>query len=144
MARLFGIAVRAFALAIAVITPLLAQEISAMDETASQSVIRDQISAFQAAEHERAFSYADPTIRNIFRTTDNFIGMVKQGYEPLYNPETYAFGRNRLQNGDIYQEVLVTDATGKQWQAVYTLRQQPDGTWKIAGVQMEPFQGAST
>lgn len=46
--------------------------------------------------------------------------------------------------GSVYQEVLVTDQSGKQWQAVYTLQKQTDGTWKITGVKMEPTQGAAT
>jgi len=115
-----------------------------VDETAIQEVITDQISAFQSKDYERAFSHAAPTIKNIFRTTDRFITMVKNGYQPLYNPESYAFSRSLEQGGSIYQEVLVTDQSGKQWQAVYTLKQQDDGSWKITGVKMEPTQGAGT
>lgn len=113
-------------------------------EAAIHGVIEDQISAFQSKDYERAFSHADPTIRQIFKTTDRFIGMVKSGYGPLYNPDSYAFSRSLEQGGSVYQEVIVTDQNGKQWQAVYTLRKQPDGTWKITGVKMEPTQGAAT
>lgn len=114
------------------------------DEVAIQKVITDQIDAFQSKDYDRAFSHAAPTIKQIFKTKERFIGMVKGGYEPLYNPESYAFSRSIEQGGSLYQEVLVTDQSGKQWQAVYTLKQQPDGTWKITGVKMEPTQGAST
>ncbi len=121
-----------------------AQEVSPNDTLATQQVIRSQISAFQAMDHEKAFSFAAPKIREIFKTTDRFIQMVKNGYMPLYNPELYSFGRNTFLYGEIYQEVLVTDEKGKQWQAVYTLKKQSDGTWKITGVKMEPYTGAST
>lgn len=114
------------------------------DEQAIQSVIADQINAFQTKDYDRAFSHAAPTIKNIFRTKERFVGMVKNGYEPLYNPESYAFSRSLESNGSTYQEVLVTDKNGKQWQAVYTLKQQDDGSWKITGVKMEPTQGAAT
>lgn len=114
------------------------------NEQAIQSVIADQINAFQTKDYARAFSHAAPTIKNIFRTKERFVGMVKNGYEPLYNPESYAFSRSLESNGSTYQEVLVTDKTGKQWQAVYTLKQQDDGSWKITGVKMEPTQGAAT
>ena len=113
-------------------------------EATIQGVIEDQISAFQSKDYERAFSHADPTIRQIFKTTDRFIGMVKSGYGPLYNPDSFAFSRSLEQGGSVYQEVIVTDQNGKQWQAVYTLKKQPDGTWKITGVKMEPTQGAAT
>jgi len=121
---------------------VFAQEKSA-EEVAIQSVIRDQLSAFQSGDHERAFSHAAPTIRQIFRDKENFIGMVKNGYQPLYDPETFTFSRSLTQGNTMYQEVLVTDQNGKQWQAVYTLK-QVDGVWKITGVKMDPYQGAST
>lgn len=113
-------------------------------DIAVQSVIEDQINAFKTKDYDRAFSHAAPTIKQIFKTTDRFIGMVKNGYEPLYNPGSYAFSRSIEQGGSVYQEVIVTDQSGKQWQAVYTLKQQDDGTWKITGVKMEPTQGAAT
>ena len=121
-----------------------AQSVSADSTTATQEVIRDQLSAFQAGDYDRAFSHAAPTIKQIFQTKERFITMVKNGYAPLYDPESYAFSRNIEQGGSIYQEVLVTDQNGKQWQAVYTLKQQGDGSWKITGVKMEPYKGAST
>ena len=114
------------------------------DENAVQSVIEDQINAFQAKDYDRAFSHAAPTIKQIFKTTDRFVSMVKNGYQPLYNPDSYAFSRSIEQGGSVYQEVIVTDKNGKQWQAVYTLKQQEDGSWKITGVKMEPTQGAAT
>ena len=121
-----------------------AQSVTAEIQTQTQSVISDQIKAFQSKDYVRAFSHAAPTIRNLFRTEDNFINMVKGGYQPLYDPQTYQFGRNFNLDGTIHQEVIVTDQSGKQWQAVYTLKEQPDGSWKITGVKMNPFKGATT
>lgn len=121
-----------------------AQVVTDVIETSTQEVIRDQIEAFKAKDHVRAFSHAAPAIRNIFQTEENFIRMVRGGYMPLYNPQSYQFGRNFNLDGTIHQEVIATDQSGKQWQAIYTLREQPDGTWKITGVKMEPFSGATT
>ena len=120
------------------------EDVSQSDSLATQAVITDQISAFQAQDHERAFSHAAPRIRDIFKTTENFIRMVKGGYSPLYDPDSYLFGRNTELYGEVYQEVIATDKKGKQWQAVYTLKKQPDGSWKITGVKMEPYTGAAT
>ena len=121
-----------------------AQTVTPEIESQTQSVIRDQISAFQSRDYERAFSHAAPTIKQIFKTKENFIRMVKTGYMPLYDPDAYIFGRNFNLDGTIHQEVIATDEKGKQWQAVYTLKKQPDGSWKITGVKMEPYQGAAT
>lgn len=128
----------------AVLGSAYAQNVTPEQQGAVQSVIRDQIAAFQSGDHERAFSHADPTIRSIFKTTDRFVAMVRNGYMPLYDPDSYVFGRNINLEGTIHQELLATDNAGKQWQAVYTLRKQPDGMWKITGVKMEPYKGATT
>ncbi|MEM7290604.1 MAG: DUF4864 domain-containing protein [Pseudomonadota bacterium] len=121
-----------------------AQVVDAEIETTTQSVIADQLDAFQTRDYDRAFSHAAPTIRQIFKNTNNFIQMVKNGYSVLYNPDAYVFGRNFNMDGTIHQEVIATDVKGRQWQAVYTLRQQPDGSWKITGVKMNPYTGAAT
>jgi len=135
-----------FALSIVLLTVHVNAQSTLNDqqETQVQEVIRDQLSAFQNQDFDRAFFHAGPTIKQIFQTTERFVGMVKNGYAPLYNPEYFAFSRSIEQGGSFYQEVLVTDQTGKQWQAVYTLKQQDDGSWKITGVKMEPTTGAAT
>ncbi len=125
-------------------TQAQAQSVTTAEDTEIHSVIDDQINAFKTNDYDRAFSHAAPTIKQIFKTSDRFVNMVKSGYEPLYNPDTYAFSRSIEQGGSVYQEVLVTDQNGKQWQAVYTLKKQEDGSWKITGVKMEPTQGAAT
>jgi len=124
--------------------PVHAQSVTEEIETSTQAVIADQLDAFQQKDYDRAFSHAAPTIRQIFKNSDNFINMVRGGYSVLYNPDRYIFGRNFNVDGTIHQEIIATDASGKQWQAIYTLRQQEDGSWKITGVKMEPYQGAAT
>jgi hypothetical protein len=116
---------------------------SPADTTATQDVIGDQIAAFKAGDGARAYSHAAPGIKQVFTTVDRFMAMVQTGYLPLYNPESYTFGRNALIGGQVHQEVIVTDPSGKQWQAVYTLARQDDGSWKITGVKLNPYKGAS-
>ncbi len=113
------------------------------DTSATRGVIEDQIKAFQSGDGERAFGHAAPNIRNVFGSVERFLSMVQSGYPSLYNPQEYNFGRNALISGQVYQELLVTDGDGKQWQAVYTLQRQEDGSWKITGVKMNPYKGVS-
>lgn len=133
------------ALAVVVAGKSRAQEApSSADASAIQTVIEAQINAFRSGDDAAAYSHAAPNIKQIFPTVDQFISMVKTGYMPLYNPETFVFGRNAVIGSEIHQEVIVTDEKGKQWQAVYTLRQQEDGSWKITSVKMNPYSGATT
>lgn len=111
---------------------------------AAQSVISGQINAFKARDHERAFSYAAPSLQGIFKTTDRFIGMVKGGYGAIYGARGWSYGRNRLVSDKLYQEVIVTGPAGGDWLALYTLTKQADGTWKISGVQLKKAPTSST
>ena len=109
----------------------------------TQGVISDQIAAFKSGDSERAYSHAAPNVKIVFPTADRFIAMVQTGYTPLYNPDSFVFGRNALIGEQIHQELIVTDHAGKQWQAVYSLQLQGDGSWRITGVKLNPYSGAS-
>ncbi len=126
--------------------PAISQEVKVeQSETiATQTIVRDQLEAFRSGDHARAYSHAAPNIKDYFNTVDRFIGMVKKGYGAIYQSDSYVMGRNTIVNGEIYQEVIITDTVGKQWQAVYTLKQQEDGRWQITGVKMNPYKGATT
>lgn len=123
--------------------PAAAGDVSDTDAKAVQSVIDGQIGAFRAHDDETAYSYAAPGIRQAFPTLQQFMAMVTSGYRPVYDPQSYHFGRNTEVDGQIHQEVLIVDKDGKAWQAVYTLKQQPDGSWKITGVKLNPARGES-
>ena len=61
------------------------------ESKAIETTIRAQITAFQADDFERAFTYASPTIQQIFRAPDVFGRMVRQGYPMVYRPSEIAF-----------------------------------------------------
>ena len=133
-----------FALLLAMAFSASAQEAPAeADSLATRGVIDDQLSAFQTGDYDRAYSHAAPNIQQFFPTVERFTGMVERGYGAIYKSDSHFFGRSITINGQIHQEVIVTDEAGKQWQAVYTLRQLEDGSWKITGVKLNPYKGAS-
>jgi Domain of unknown function (DUF4864) len=113
------------------------------DVRAVQLVIENQISAFKAGDHKSAYSFAAPNVKQAFPSAKTFIGMVEKGYKPLYNHSSYVFGKNTLSNGDVYQEVIISDDTRKLWQFIYTLSQQQDLSWKVTNVVMYPYEGTS-
>jgi Domain of unknown function (DUF4864) len=113
------------------------------DAAAVRQVIEDQLQAFSVHDHERAYSHASPGIRQIFPTVDGFIAMVQGGYDAIYHSQAHVFGRDLTVGDEIHQEVIITGPDGKQWQAVYSLARQADGSWKITGVKMNPFKGVS-
>ena len=81
-----------------------AQSVSDADAASFRQIISEQIAAFNADDGAKAWSYAAPSIQQIFPTSDIFMSMV-----------------------------TIMDANGKLWDALYTMQKQPDGTWKISG-----------
>ncbi|MGI9400119.1 MAG: DUF4864 domain-containing protein [Rhizobiaceae bacterium] len=113
------------------------------DTLASRSVVEDQLNAFKERDLDRAYSHAAPGIRSMFPSVEQFSSMVERGYTAIYSHKSYVFGRNRQESGNIVHEVIITDEAGRQWQAVYSLKRQEDGNWRINGVKLNPYKGGS-
>jgi hypothetical protein len=111
----------------------LASPARAGDIVAAQGVIRAQEQAFSRDDAEAAYSHAAPEIRQIFPQADIFMQMVRQGYAPVYRHKSFEFGETRAAGGRIAQRVHIVDDNGEAWEAMYTLEQQPDGSFKITG-----------
>ncbi len=122
----------------AIITLSQARAEDPLDTT--RSMIEAQIKAFLQDDPETAYSYAAPGIKAVYPDKNVFFAMVKKSYEPVYHPGNYAFGRSRsIDNGAmIYHEVLISGRDGKDWTAIYQVIRQPDGSYKIGGVQILP------
>lgn len=110
------------------IMPAAAQE----DTATVQAVIRSQEEAFSRDDAAAAYAFAAPGIKNLYRTPDVFMFMVRSGYAPVYRHRSFDFGEAKTYEGKIYQQVHIIDANGDAWEALYTLEPQPDGTLKIS------------
>ena len=107
------------------------------DQSAFQAVISGQLEAFKKDDGQAAYSFAAPIVKGIFPSAEIFMGMVKRGYEPIYKNTKYVFSDLKTDSlGRPAQHVIITASDGKRYEAVYAMQQQPDGSWKIAGVQM--------
>jgi hypothetical protein len=134
---------RAFSAGLVACVALLASPLSVWAEDplqATQATIQKQIQAFLHDDADAAYSFAAPGIKALFPDKEAFFAMVKKSYEPVYHPGNYAFGRSKsIDDGaTIYQEVLITGSDGKDWSAIYQVTRQPDGSYKINGVQIIP------
>ena len=111
-----------------------AAPVCAADDVASaQSVIRAQEQAFTRNDAAAAYSYAAPQIRKLFPQADIFMYMVQNSYAPVWRHKSFEFGEARIEGKWIAQRVHIVDADGEAWEAMYTLEQQPDGSFKITG-----------
>ena len=134
MKNLFHPFAALFATLILALGPARADDAAA----AARSIIESQINAFLSDDMATAYSFAAPSIKQIYPDQTRFFDMVKRGYQPVYRPGNFAFGRSKsAANGaGMVQEVLISGPDGQDWTALYSLERQPDGSFKINGVQM--------
>ena len=110
--------------------------------TEIEGVISDQLEAFKADNFARAFEFASPHIRGIFRTPENFGRMVTQGYPMVWRPGEVTYLELRKENGSFWQKVQIVDGEGRLHVLDYRMLKTPNG-WKINGVQLLENVGVS-
>lgn len=106
---------------------------AASDQDDIKTVIESQLNAFASDDGAEAFTFAAPIVKQLFKTPEQFMAMVKKGYQPVYRNSNRIFG-------DVFQDglgrpamrVVLTGADGKRYEALYAMEKQADGTWKIA------------
>jgi Domain of unknown function (DUF4864) len=103
------------------------------DVATAQGVIRAQEQAFGHDDAAAAYSYAAPAVKQIFPAPDIFMSMVQNAYAPVYRHKSFEFGDSKTEGSSIAQRVHIIDANGEAWEALYTLEQQADGSYKITG-----------
>ena len=108
----------------------------------TQSVIESQIQAFLDENAELAYSYAAPMIKMKFTNPVEFMSMVKNYYEPVYNPKQFYFLDDKYYEGAIYHQLQVISQKNESFLATYSLIQD-EGRWKISGCAVYPMQKQS-
>ncbi len=114
-----------------------AQDVSSADRAAIRDVIRSQVEAFRRDDGDAAFGYASPAIRGQFGSSDIFMDMVRQGYQPVYRPKVFDFGEIVTLHGQVTQKVHVVGPDGRPVTAYYPMTRLPDGRWRIDGCYLQ-------
>ena len=106
-------------------------------ETAIQGTISSQIEAFKADDFAQAFTFASPSIQQLFGTPERFGMMVQQGYPMVWRPGEVRYLELREIGGRLWQKVMVRDRSGQIHVLDYQMVKGENG-WKINGVQILP------
>ena len=112
------------------------------DFNETQAIIEGQIQAFLDEDAELAYSYAAPLIKMKFNSPLEFMSMVKNYYEPVYNPKQFYFIDSKYFEGSVYHQLQVISQKDESFLATYSLIQD-DGKWKISGCAVYPMQQQS-
>ncbi len=107
----------------------------AQDQAAITATIQSQIDAFLADDFETAFTFASPSIKQMFGSSERFGSMVRQGYPMVWRPGSVKYLELEEKFGGLYQKVLITDGQGVPHLLEYQMIETADG-WQINGVQI--------
>jgi hypothetical protein len=114
-------------------------ELTVIDRTRIRAVIEHQLDAFRRDDARSAFAFASPEIQAEFATPEDFLTAVKTFYEPVYRPRrTGGFTKPYVIDGQLTQPVLLVGPAGNLVIALYAMKKQPDGGWKILGCSLIP------
>jgi hypothetical protein len=86
-----------------------------------------------------AFAFASPTIQQQFDTPENFMTMVKEGYQAVYRPRSVMFRGFTIVDDYPAQVLILMDTGGNVLQAVYVMQYQSDRSWRIHGCFLVPL-----
>ena len=121
-----------------------ADRLGAAEKVAIRETIQKQIDAFGRGDADGAFAFATPDIQRLFGSPDQFIEMVKEHYEPVYRAGIVHFVRIDSVEGQWVQVVQITDGDGRVWRAFFTMKRQPDKSWKGGGCQLVQTSAIAT
>ncbi len=123
--------------------PSVPQAQNGTPQNAVETVISSQLEAFRSGDKIGAYAHAAPIIQQRFGNPDSFMQMVTQGYAPLIAPQATEFDAFTLHGSDVRQLLRLIARDGSAWMAHYTLRQMPDGDWRISGCYLEKLPGGA-
>lgn len=109
----------------------------AQDSDAIETVIGNQLEAFNDRDISEAWQYASPNIKRLFGDPGNFGLMVQQGYPMVWDNADVRFLELRDLGGMLWQKVMVRDAQGGLHILDYQMVETAQG-WQINGVRLLP------
>lgn len=110
------------------------------DRAAFKRIINGQLAAFREVDDEKAFAFVSPSLKYRFPTATKFVEMVRLRYAPVYLPQSVKFGAVTKENGRLVQKVSVIGPRGREWLASYGFVRHPNGSWRIANVDVHPLK----
>ena len=121
---------------------LYAEDSYQQDYLQTMTIIDSQLKAFLNQDAELAYSYAAPIIQLKFKNSQEFMAMVKNYYEPVFNPKQYFFIDFKYVNGAILHNLQIISQENKSFLATYSLIKE-GSEWKISGCALYPFKKES-
>lgn len=115
---------------------------AAAQSTDIERTIDGQFEAFRADDFATAFTFATPSLQQLFQSPQNFERMVTSGYPMVQNPAEVRYLELRERGGALWQKVQITDEKGFTHLLDY-LMEETDMGWRIGAVQILDAPGVT-
>lgn len=112
--------------------------LAATEWSAIHDVIDAQRHAFLAGDAARAFSFAAPGIQERFADAPTFLAMVRESYAPLLSARYAEFLEGGVVEGVTLQPLRLVMPDETVLVAIYEMRKDETGRWRIAGCVIAP------
>ena len=109
-----------------------AQNLSDLDKITIKQTIQDQLDAFAIDDFKSAYSYAAPSIKEIFSSYSDFEIMIRNSYQAVHRPKSIDFGTVQSTESGAMIKLYLVDPDGDFITAEYSLEKQDNGIWLIS------------
>ena len=116
----------------------------ASEWTAIRKVIDDQLAALRRGDAVRAFSFAAPAIRERFGDAPTFLAMVRESYAALLDARYTEYLDGAVVDDTTIQPLRLVMNDDTVLVALYQMRKDADGRWRVSGCVIAPSTLRST
>ena len=103
----------------------------------ARAVVQRQIAAFERGDDAGAWDLAAPAIHDRFNSAEEFAGMVKARYRPVYRHRSAEFGPAEQNGDDVGMVVTLVSEDNEVWTALFVVSRQNDGEWRTSSCLLE-------
>ena len=111
------------------------------DAAQIRQIIEAQTAAITAGDGHTAFGYATPMIQRKFGSSATFMMMVETGYPILISPRSFEVESVDVQGDEAAAAAHLVARDGHAYKAIYPLKRQANGVWKIDGCYIQKADG---
>ena len=109
-----------------------AKNLSDLDKSTIKQTIQNQLDAFAIDDFKLAYSYAAPSIKEIFPSYLDFETMIINSYQAVHRPKSIDFGTVQSTKSGAMMKLYLVDPDGDFITAEYKLEKQNNGIWLIS------------
>lgn len=108
-----------------------AGQVTAADRAAIQDVVSAQVAAITRDDAPAAYALASAGLKALFDSPDRFMAVVRADYGAVHRARQITYLGVAAMEGKPVQQVLVVSPTGEPMLAMFVMKQEAAGIWRV-------------